>query len=358
MATKMTSKTSAFKTLPRIFQSSKAVTFFKNSKIIKVLNRISAAPLLASGFSIGLGVWEVFEGKKDFERGMYHHVKLAAKRTLTSTDDVIAAYLETMGIDENDGRFNEVSQKDEEEIYAVYAYVTEGNWDYYSGLYFRFYTSDGKNCKTKTKYGLKNGWLRLDTPTDLESCRKHLIKNQSLRVSVTSVQNSHLADTVTISAIEVATDGRFLPTFRTNATTFEYEIENNMAVKYSQRCTNSSGFSELISVDVTNPQNQKKLIKSKFTCINTTDLGLSASGGDASNIVQVYPIRNRLVRIKTHTSTKYGSGTDAGIRCRIGYKMNNEDEVMDGKHASSDIILDNSKMIENGMTSIYIEGIY
>lgn len=280
---------------------------FRNSKALNFLNKVPGFPLLASGLSVGMGIWEVFEGKKKLKRGMHHHVKLASRQTLASIDEIIDAYVKTMyagnvyDIPENKDLKNK-----EEELYVAYVHVTDGNWDYLSGMYLQF-ESKGIRCKTETQYGLKKGWFEFDTRDLLGDCYRHKIINKSLSVSVTSIQNSLIEDTVTIDMIEVATDGRFLPTFKTA----NHTIPCNKTI---------------------NPAR------------NISD-GLTASGGNQSSQVKLYPIRNRLTGIKVHTSTEAHSATDSDIQCKIEYTVPNDgNNVLNSVNEQTVIALDNPEL--------------
>ena len=288
--------------LPKIFRNSKAANYLK---------KVPGFPALASAFSVGLGIWEVFEGQKGLKRGMYHHVKIASRKTLLMADEIVEAYTHILKDD-----FDMTEQQDlgrqEEAMTVVYVHVAEGNWDYFSGMQLRFET-DGKQCLTAIKKGLSDQkWIEYDTYEDLESCYRFKIQNENLNVSVTSVQNTQFfTDAVTIDDIQVATEGRFIPSFN-------------------------------------------------MTSINKKNI--TVSGNEVSNSTKLYPIRNRLVEIKTHTSTISGAGTDADIHARIQMVIPNDGNEMDeiSKVSESSIILDNGDdyMFDNDKVDSFKKGLF
>ena len=284
---------------------------FRNSKAVQYLKKVPGFPALASAFSVGLGIWEVFEGTKGLQKGMYHHVKLASRKTLLMTDEVVEAYSHILRDDINMTDFQEFERK-EEAMTVVYVHVAEGNWDYLSGMHLRF-ESNGRQCVTATKYGLSVGWIEYDTRDDLGSkenggCYRFKIKDENLTVSVTSEQNSLLTDEVTIDAVHVASEGRFLPTFKTNDTT-----------------------------------------------------RISVSGQNVSLPLKLYSIRNRLVQIKTHTSTQWLSGTDAKISAKITMiQPNDGNDILEKSKISSEMLLDNGDddLFENDNVDKFKKGLF
>jgi len=228
----------------------------------------------------------VLQGTKDLEKGMYHHVKLASRKTLLIVDEVVEAYLHTMK-DSIDIKSLESPEGGDEAITVVYVHVGAGHWDYLSGMHLSF-NSNGRKCITGSRKGISEGWIELDSREDLGECYRWKIRNENLTVSVTSEQNSLFTDEIEIDAVQVATEGRFLPSFKTN-----------------------------------------------------DSLNITVSGGDISSESVVYPIRNRLVGIKTHTSTKSLSGTDANLHARITYIVPNDGNDIMNEQRYSEIPLDN-----------------
>ena len=275
---------------------------FRNSKALNYVKQFPRFPGLAGALSIGLGIWEVIEGTKGLEKGMHHQVKLASRKTLLIVDEVVEAYLHIMK-DSIDVEKLKSPEGGDEAITVVYVHVGAGHWDYLSGMHLRF-ESNGRQCVTGSRKGISEGWIELDSREDLGECYRWKIKNDSLTVSVTSEQSSIFTDELTIDAVQVATEGRFLPSFKTN-----------------------------------------------------DSLQITISGSNVSSESEVYHIKNRLVGIKTHTSTKAYSGTDAKIMARITYIVPNDgNEIMDSQKLSSEIELVGG--FENDQTDVFRENIF
>jgi hypothetical protein len=248
--------------LPKLFANSKAFTFLKKYT--------PGMTLIGSGLSIGTGIWEIIQGKKELHRGMHHDVKLASYRVLSDTDDIVKAYLQTMGDNNNDS--GDVAVR-EEQIYVVDIHIDDGHWDYYSTMRLRLYSSDENGnrteCITEALQGVSRGWLRLDSRDKLGRCLHFNIVNQNLTATITSNQG----DSVTINELQIATDGKFLPTYSSR----------NISIEANQ---------------------------------------------NISPYIQLQPIVNRLVGIKTHTSTEDYSGTDADLYVRLHYQSSNDNSTV------------------------------
>ena len=242
---------------------------FRNEKAVRFLDKIQGFPLLCNAFNVGLGIWEVFQGKKELRKGLHHHVKLASRKTLLMTEEVIEAYVHTL---ENANYIEPMSM--EEEMYAVYVHISDNDWDYNAGMLLKF-QSNGKRCLTNPKplNGASKGWFLYGTRSDLGTCHSDFFKivNEDLSVSLTSEQDSVFADILNVDIVQVATNRRYLPTFQTN---------------YSSEMT--------------------------------------VSGTSESVVNRLHPIRNRLIEIKTHTSTASNSGTDTDMMIKLTYSVPNE----------------------------------
>jgi len=286
MYSKITGKV-AKRGLPKLFANSKAVTFVKKYT--------PGMRLIGNGLSIGTGIWEMVQGHKELHRGMHHDVKLASHLVLSDTDDVIKAYLQTVGYNNNHNS-SDVAVR-EEQMFVVNIHIDDGHWDYYSTMRLRFYSKDkdgGRTeCTTEALQGVSRGWLRLDSRDKLGRCLHFNIVNQNLTATITSSYN--IKDSVTINEIQISTDGKFLPTYSTK----NVSIEANESL---------------------------------------------------SPVIVLQPIVNRLVRIKTHTSTQTNSGTDNTLWARINYQGTNF-------NSSADVELNNyGNDRENNKVDVYEGG--
>lgn len=276
--------------LPKLFRKSKAVLYLK---------KIPGFPALASAFSDGLGIWEVFEGKTELRKGMVHHVKLASRRTLLMTDEIVEAYMHIFG-DDFEHSYDSLTNMKKEEIGKINLHVAEGNWDSGSGMHLRF-ESDGRQCISSSKFGLSKGWIKYKTKTELGTCYLFPFMNDDLTVSITSMQSSVNRDEIVIDVVEVVTGQNLFPTFQTSMTS-----------------------------------------------------SIRISAASTGKLYRLYPIRNRIVGIKTHTSTTSSSGTDSNIMCRIRHTFSDGDDGINESVMSSVIRLDTSENnFENDKVDIF-----
>ena len=214
-------------------------------------------------FNIALGIYQVLEGVKEMNP-MFNHQIIATTRSLSKEiDDMIEIYHNMLGVG-----FGESIEKLENlhTVYSIDVQVENGNWDYFSGVYFIL--SDGtKNCSTRGSgvTSLSKGWVtfNISNSNTLNGCLFFEFHNSNLSVSVVHHQNSHLSDSVTIDTIQVSVDGNYLPSF---------EVDTPITVGNG---VDRSGFLRF------------KPMKMKLKAINTHTSEILKSGTDADCYIQL-----------------------------------------------------------------------
>ena len=246
-------------------------------------------------FDFALGIYQVIGGVKTM-KPMFNHQIISASRAISKeTDDLIEVYYWLL-----DGKVPSESLDEFHTIYSIDLEVKEGNWDYYSGVYFIF-SNGQKECNTKGSVGyksLKTGWvtLNISNGNGLNDCLHFEFFNDNLNVSVVHHQNTGLRDQVTIDTIQVSVDGNYLPSF---------EIDDPITVAHGRQ----SGF------------------------------------------LSVKPMNRMLKAIKTHTSELTYSGTDAAVYMEL--KLYDDDTALTQRPEWIPLDNANEDNFEEGKTDIF-----
>ena len=178
-----------------------------------------AAPV----FDVALGIYNVIGGVKDMNPLFNHQIIAASRGISKEIDDMIEVY----------DTITETVHTESEDIHTIYSIdveVADGNWDYFSGVYFIL--SDGtKECNTKGAgyQSLSTGWvtLNMSRSNTLNQCLFFEFYGSNLSLAVVHSQNKGTTrDRVTINTIQISVDGNQLPSF---------EVEKNITVAYGNR---------------------------------------------------------------------------------------------------------------------------
>ena len=155
-------------------------------------------------------ILEIASGSDKILRTLHHDIILTSRKIGSEMDRLYDAYTEILGL--NKLALQTGSQKTQRQIYSIHVQVTNANWDYLSGAYLMLQDHE-RQCKTSS-HSFYSGWTTLSTSRDLAECQFMEFNVTTLRVVV--VADSTMGDAVTITTIQVSTDGNFLPSLSTH----------------------------------------------------------------------------------------------------------------------------------------------